>query len=186
VLKNAHALYIVGQGRATSAVRLPAPPLQKPRHAAPAFTLRSFHHVSIALHPDSGYADRGNGQTPRGDRMTGRENLPFILTDHAKERMKTRRVSSQMIGTAIANPDERRYEDDGDTRFIKTVRGRLLHVVAKPLPDQDSWLVKTVWVRGEDDPTVPLPAILMRDIRKRGWGRIWRFVRGLIGLLFRR
>lgn len=118
--------------------------------------------------------------------MTGRENLPFILTEHAKERMKTRRVSSQMIGAAMANPDERRHEDDGDTRFIKTVRGRLLHVVAKPLPDQDSWLIKTVWVRGEDDPTVPLPAILMRDIRKRGWGRIWRFARGLIRIFFRR
>lgn len=118
--------------------------------------------------------------------MTSRENTPFILTDHAKERMKSRRVSSQMIGFAINNPDERRYEDDGDTRFIKTVRGRLLHVVAKPLPDQDSWLIKTVWVRGEDDPTMPLPAVLMRDIRTRGLGSVWRFVRSLLGILFRR
>ena len=83
----------------------------------------------------------------------------LILTDHARERMFLRRISKRHIQAALEKPDDTVREDDGDTRHIKAVkRGnnqhRDLHVVAKPMPHRgkDTWLIKTVWIRGEDDP----------------------------------
>lgn len=48
-------------------------------------------------------------------------------------------------------PDRTYLEDDGDTKFICRVDGARLHVVCKPVPEEDKWLVKSTWVRGEDD-----------------------------------
>lgn len=88
----------------------------------------------------------------------------LILTDHAIERMVLRRVSRGMVQSAIDHPDRRKAEADGDTQFIKEFRGRDLHVVALPKPDGD-WLVKTVWVRGEDDPNPVLAWIVTLAVR---------------------
>ena len=87
------------------------------------------------------------------------------LTDHARERMFLRGISKSMIRSAVDKHDKTIAEDDGDTRFVKSVRRkgdhRDLHVVAKPLPDEgrDTWLIKTVWIRGEDDPNPIIKAI---------------------------
>jgi hypothetical protein len=79
----------------------------------------------------------------------------FILTDHAMKRMRLRSITSDMVQQAIVKPDERKVEADGDIKFIRTIDGRNLHVVARYLDDEKKWLVKSTWVRGEDDP-VPL------------------------------
>lgn len=75
----------------------------------------------------------------------------FVLTNHAEERMALREVDRQMVEMAFKRPDERVVEDDGDTRFIRTISGRELHVVGKFLSDEHRWLVKSLWIRGEDD-----------------------------------
>ena len=86
--------------------------------------------------------------------------MPKIkYTDHARERMFLRNISKRMIQSALNHHDKTIAEDDGDTRYVKAVRRGTeehdLHVVAKPLPHEgkDTWLIKTVWIRGEDDPT---------------------------------
>lgn len=81
----------------------------------------------------------------------------MVFTDHAFERMYLRRIPRSLVQATLENHDETRPEDDGDIRFIKLVkRGgtkKKMHVVAKRLDEgKDTWLIKTVWIRGEDDP----------------------------------
>lgn len=91
----------------------------------------------------------------------------LIFTDHAHERMFLRGISKSLIQTTLDKPTKTEIEDDGDTQFIKPVtrRGekRNLHVIAKPVPEQgkNAWLVKTVWIRGEDDPNFFIKTIRM-------------------------
>jgi hypothetical protein len=80
-----------------------------------------------------------------------REYQNVIFTNHALERLSLRELTQAMIVSAVTQPDEKRIEDDGDTRFIKSFAGRRVHVVAKFDADDGKWVVKTVWVRGEDD-----------------------------------
>jgi len=72
-------------------------------------------------------------------------------TNHALERMQLRAITEEMVLKAIRNPDSTYIEDDGDTKFIRKVDGVKLHVVCQPLPEEAKWLVKSTWVRGEDD-----------------------------------
>lgn len=65
--------------------------------------------------------------------------------------MELRAISEEMVQKTIHSPNRTYLEDDGDTKFIRRVNGVTLHVVCKPVPDQNSWLVKSTWVRGEDD-----------------------------------
>lgn len=82
----------------------------------------------------------------------------IIFTDHAYERMYLRGISESLVHDAVDHYDEIEREDDGDLKFIKAVKRsgnlRQIHAVAKQLPDesQDTWLIKTVWIRGEKDP----------------------------------
>ena len=92
-------------------------------------------------------------------------------TDHARERMFERDITESVVRQAIEKHDKSKLENDGDTQFIKKVkrdnRNRDLHVIAKPLPKEgkDTWLIKTVWVRGEDDPNPLLKAFRMLLMR---------------------
>jgi hypothetical protein len=85
----------------------------------------------------------------------------FILTDHAMKRMRLRGITADMVQHAIVKPDERKVEADGDIKFIRTLDHRQLHVVARYLDDEKKWLVKSTWVRGEDDPVPLLKRLLM-------------------------
>jgi hypothetical protein len=76
----------------------------------------------------------------------------FVLTDHARQRMKLRRITEAMVTQALSKPQEKVNEADGDIKFIRTISQREVHVVAYYLDDERKWLVKSVWVRGEDDP----------------------------------
>jgi hypothetical protein len=88
--------------------------------------------------------------TKRATRTVEADDI--VLTDHAQERMKLRRVTKVAILSAVRDPDDKFIEDDGDTRFIRDVNDREVQVVAKRLEDEKKWLIKSVWVRGEDDP----------------------------------
>jgi hypothetical protein len=76
----------------------------------------------------------------------------IILTDHARERMQLRRISPVMIAQTIRQPDRTEREDDGDTKFTKSIDGRQVQVIGRWESDESKWLVKSTWVRGEDDP----------------------------------
>ena len=80
---------------------------------------------------------------------TTHTNLEY--TKHSVERMQLRAITEEMVLKTIRNPDSTYIEDDGDTKFIRQVDGVKLYVVCKPLPDEAKWLVKSTWVRGEDD-----------------------------------
>ncbi len=101
----------------------------------------------------------------------------FILTDHAEERMKLRRITQDMIAKTLQKPDERESEADGDIQFIRTLDKRQVHVVAKYLDDEQKWLIKSVWVRGEDDPKplwlriIMLPVGILQQLLGRPKGK---------------
>jgi hypothetical protein len=94
-----------------------------------------------------------------------REYKNVIFTQHALQRMKLRRINQEMVVTAIRRPDKQELEGDGDTKFIKLVDGRSLHVVSKYLNEDRKWLVISTWVRGEDDPKPLWLQILMLPVR---------------------
>jgi len=75
----------------------------------------------------------------------------IVFSKHARERMELRQISEDMVLRTIDRPDRTYLEDDGDTKFICTLNGIKLHVVCKPVPEEGKWLVKSTWVRGEDD-----------------------------------
>jgi len=95
----------------------------------------------------------------------------IIFTDHAYERMYLRNISESLVQTTVDKYDDTEYEDDGDIKFIKEVKRygdlRKIHAIAKSLPDEgkDTWLIKTVWVRGEGDPNLLLRAFRMLLMR---------------------
>jgi hypothetical protein len=92
----------------------------------------------------------------------------IILTTHAVERMWQRRISQGMIEKTVQKPDGKKKESDGDTQFYRTLDGRKVHAVAKPI-ERGDWLIKTVWVDKESDPN-PLwkiiVAIAVRILRR--------------------
>lgn len=97
--------------------------------------------------------------------MPSREYKNVIFTNHALDRIELRRIPQEMVVTAIRQPDHKVLEADGDTKFIKTIRGRNVQVVSAYLADEQKWLVKSAWVRGENDPN-PLLLWLRRLLRR--------------------
>lgn len=54
----------------------------------------------------------------------------------------------------LAHPDRTHPTGKAQTtKFIRELNGRVIHVVGTYLSDQKKWLIVSVWVRGEDDPT---------------------------------
>lgn len=80
-----------------------------------------------------------------------REIKAVIFTNHAHERLRQRRITQKMVVQAIQQPDRTEKEDDGDTKFTKTINGRALQVIGHWETDENKWLVKSAWVRGEED-----------------------------------
>jgi hypothetical protein len=100
-----------------------------------------------------------------------REYKNVIFTTHAIERMKLRRIDQEMVVGAIKQPEKHYLDHDGDTKFIRTFGDRPLHVVSSYLKDEKKWLVKSVWVRGEDDPQPLWKQILSAVLRAFGIGK---------------
>lgn len=79
------------------------------------------------------------------------KSVPFVLTEHAEQRMGLRRITRDMVAQTLAQPDRKENESDGDIEHIRTLSGRQVHVIAFYKADQKKWIVKSTWVRGEDD-----------------------------------
>ncbi|NDJ60661.1 MAG: DUF4258 domain-containing protein [Chloroflexi bacterium] len=108
--------------------------------------------------------------------MPNREYKDIIFTEHALERSRLRRISQEMVLQTIKSPERSELEDDGDTKFIREINDRNVHVVSRFLDDERKWLIISAWVRGEDDPKPLWQQVLLLPVR---------LIRGLIGLLNR-
>jgi hypothetical protein len=76
----------------------------------------------------------------------------FIFTNHALERLQQRSISQSMAESVLHNPDRTETgKKPGTVKFIRTLNGRNIQIVATLLEDQRKWLVVSAWVRGEDD-----------------------------------
>jgi len=100
-----------------------------------------------------------------------REYKNAIFTKHALERLKLRRITQDAVIRTLEKPDTRTVEDDGDTEFIKLLHDRKYHVIAAYLKDEKKWLIKSVWVRGEDDPIPVWKQLLQAVLRLVGIGK---------------
>ncbi len=77
----------------------------------------------------------------------------IVFTKHAKERMVLRSISPATVETVLDNPDRTTpTEKPNTTKFVKTINGREIQVIARHLPEEHKTLIISVWVRGEDDP----------------------------------
>ncbi|MBT3249228.1 MAG: DUF4258 domain-containing protein [Candidatus Pacebacteria bacterium] len=78
----------------------------------------------------------------------------LVFTNHALERLRLRSVSRNQVWQVIASPDKKFPSNKlQQIKFTGIVNHRNIQLVAKHLPDQNKWLIVSVWVRGEDDPT---------------------------------
>ena len=77
----------------------------------------------------------------------------LVFTKHALERMADRIITQDAIHQTISNPDQS-FVNQGNTKFIRTINNRLIHVVATPI-ENHRWLIISLWVRGEED-RIPL------------------------------
>jgi hypothetical protein len=73
--------------------------------------------------------------------------MNIVFSKHARERMVERQISEELVIWTVLTPDRTYFEDDGDTKFIRRMDGGNIHVVCKPLPEEEKWLVKSVWFR---------------------------------------
>lgn len=74
----------------------------------------------------------------------------LVFTDHAYHRLKQRQINTWDIWQTIHQADKKTHQAD-KTKFVKTINGRNIQVVAKYNLAQTKWVVVSVWVRGEDD-----------------------------------
>jgi len=80
----------------------------------------------------------------------------FIFSNHAMDRLDLRSITQNMVVETLQHPEITKPGDKRNTtKFIKTVHGRRMHVVASYLEKERQWLIISVWVRGEND-RVPL------------------------------
>lgn len=102
--------------------------------------------------------------------------MQIILTNHAKERLRKRRMSLLGIEQTILTPDYVKEQDRQVKKFIKQQGTRRYEVVATYKPRQQAWLVLSVWVRGEEDRPAWGWRLLSLPFKLVGWGwrRLWR------------
>ena len=74
-----------------------------------------------------------------------------VFTKHARERLELRKTGEDMVIQVMRNPSTTHSIEDGKIKFLGKSMGAKVHVIAKPIPEQNKWLVVSLWVRGEDD-----------------------------------
>jgi len=78
----------------------------------------------------------------------------LVFTNHALERLKLRSISQDQVQQVLSYPDKKNPSNKlQQVKFIRLIDNRNIHLVAKYLSDQNKWLIVSVWVRGEEDPT---------------------------------
>ena len=94
----------------------------------------------------------------------------FIFTKHALERLQLRSVSQDDVVKVLQKPERTESMDKpGSSKFIRTLNDRQIQVVAKYLSDQKKWLIVSVWVRGEEDPTPLVWQVITLPFRLVWW-----------------
>lgn len=107
----------------------------------------------------------------------------IILSKHAIERAKSRKMELTAIEKTIANPDKKFDLEEGKVKFLKKIDKRRCQVIASYLPKENKWLVVSAWVRGEDD-RAPLIWILITLPFKILWWllrTIWQIIAKIAG-----
>jgi len=94
-----------------------------------------------------------------------REYKNLIFTEHAMQRMRRRRISQDAVVQVVRKPQVTESEDNGNKRFVRVVKDRNYHVIAKYLTDEKRWLIVSAWVRGEDDPEPLWRRVLLLPFR---------------------
>ncbi len=69
--------------------------------------------------------------------------MHIIYTNHARQRMKQRKVTEQQVEETLASPNHLESGDNGGDIAIREYDGREVHVVFKET-EEDSYLVFTV------------------------------------------
>jgi len=93
--------------------------------------------------------------------------------------MSQRSVSVDAVYQAVANPDKQFPEKGSKAiKFIRTVGARTYHVVALWKAPEKSWLIISVWVRGEDDKESLIAQIILLPFKLIWWilKQLWRVV----------
>lgn len=101
----------------------------------------------------------------------------LIFTKHGLDRLRSRSITQSMVWQVITSPHKQHKEKNDKVKFIGTVDGRKLHVVAQRLEDQKKWLIISAWVRGEND---QLP-LAWRILTFPFWV-VWKIMQGLWSL----
>lgn len=82
-----------------------------------------------------------------------------IFTNHAWQRLSERTITADMAVAVISHPDKT-YPSATTTKFIRTIHGRKVHVVATRDQKTNQWVVVSTWVRGEND-SIPFTWLLI-------------------------
>ena len=83
--------------------------------------------------------------------LPGINDETVVFSRHARERLDLRRMGEDMIIQVMRAPEKTYKQDDGKIKFVGKDMGAKVHAICKPIPDENKWLVITLWVRGEDD-----------------------------------
>ena len=84
-------------------------------------------------------------------KLPGINHETVVFSKHAKERLDLRRIGEDMVIQVMRKPTASHKIDDGKIKFVGKSMGAKVHAICKPLPEENKWLVITLWVRGEDD-----------------------------------
>lgn len=119
-----------------------------------------------------------------GRSNSDREYGGVVWTNHALERMRTRRVSQAAALAVLRNPTRTiPGNTPGTVKFSRTIEGRRIQAVGK-IDDKKKWVVLSVWVRGEEDEWgFPEKYVYMlvgwlSVMIKKGLKVVWNRVRG--------
>ncbi len=75
----------------------------------------------------------------------------IVLSNHAMERARSRKMELYGIEKLILDPDKKISLGEEKFKFLKNVSGRNYQAIATYLQKENKWLIVSVWVRGEED-----------------------------------
>lgn len=92
----------------------------------------------------------------------------IILSKHALDRARSRKMELYGIEKTILEPDQKISLEDNKFKFLKNYSGRNYQLAATYLPKEDKWLVISAWVRGEED-RLPLTWLIISAPFRLAW-----------------
>ena len=105
--------------------------------------------------------------------------MKIIFTDHARARIKKRKMSLLGVEKTITSPDRKISLPDGQIKFIKFLDKRLYQAIAVYEKKQQAWIVISAWIRGENDPPDLLWTLITAPFKL-----LFKFFRFLWRLIF--